>query len=107
MGPIEPVPQRATVWTGRYGHAAVRGVGPTLIPRPQRMYLAFGNRSAPRPAGTVAATWPETARERTRLSLEDMLANLQVVRADDPFRKLNPLAWPNAVQPADHHPRRG
>jgi hypothetical protein len=23
-----------------------------------------------------------------------------MVRAEDPFRRLNPLAWPNAVEPA-------
>jgi 1-acyl-sn-glycerol-3-phosphate acyltransferase len=79
----------------------IRGVGPTLIPRPQRMYLAFGEPiSTTRPARTNAATWLETVRETTRESLESILADLQVVRADDPFRKLNPLAWPNAVQPA-------
>jgi 1-acyl-sn-glycerol-3-phosphate acyltransferase len=78
----------------------IRGVGPTLIPRPQRMYLAFGKPiSTTRPARTNAATWLETVRETTRESLESILADLQVVRADDPFRKLNPLAWPNAVQP--------
>lgn len=79
----------------------IRGVGPTLIPRPQRMYLAFGKPiSTTRPARTSAATWLETVRENTGDSLESILADLQVVRADDPFRKLNPLAWPNAVQPA-------
>jgi 1-acyl-sn-glycerol-3-phosphate acyltransferase len=79
----------------------IRGVGPTLIPRPQRMYLAFGEPiSTTQPARTNAATWLETVRETTRESLESILAELQVVRADDPFRKLNPLAWPNAVQPA-------
>ena len=86
----------------------IRGVGPTLIPRPRRMYLEFGEPiSTTRPARTNAATRLETVRENTRDSLEDILANLQVVRADDPFRKLNPLAWPNAVQPAEHHLRRG
>jgi 1-acyl-sn-glycerol-3-phosphate acyltransferase len=78
----------------------VRGVGPTLIPRPQRMYLAFGKAiSTTRPARTNAATWLDTVRENTRDSLESILADLQVVRADDPYRKLNPLAWPNAIQP--------
>jgi 1-acyl-sn-glycerol-3-phosphate acyltransferase len=80
----------------------IRGVGPTLIPRPRRMYLAFGEPiSTTRPARTNAATWLETVRDNTRDSLESILANLQVVRADDPFRKLNPLAWPNAVQPVE------
>jgi 1-acyl-sn-glycerol-3-phosphate acyltransferase len=80
----------------------VRGVGPTLIPRPQRMYLAFGEPiSTIRPACTNAATWLDTVRDNTRDSLESILADLQMVRADDPFRKLNPLAWPNAIQPGD------
>jgi len=86
----------------------IRGVGPTLIPRPQRMYLEFGKPiSTTRPAGTNAATWLETVRENTKDSLEIILADLQVVRAHDPFRKLNPLAWPNAVHPAGRNPRRG
>lgn len=80
----------------------VRGVGPTLIPRPQRMYLAFGDPiNTTRPVRANAAAWLETVRDNTRQSLETILADLQVVRAEDPFRKLNPLAWPNAVQPAD------
>jgi 1-acyl-sn-glycerol-3-phosphate acyltransferase len=79
----------------------IRGIGPTLIPRPQRMYLAFGEPiSATKPARTKAATWLETVRDSTKQSLENILADLQVVRAEDPFRKLNPLAWPNAVEPA-------
>jgi len=79
----------------------IRGIGPTLIPRPQRMYLAFGEPiSAAKPARTKAATWVETVRDNTKQSLESILTDLQVVRAADPFRKLNPLAWPNAVEPA-------
>jgi 1-acyl-sn-glycerol-3-phosphate acyltransferase len=82
----------------------VRGVGPTLIPRPQRMYLAFGKPiSTNQPARTNAATWLDTVRENARDSLESILADLQVVRADDPFRKLNPLAWPSAIQPGDRN----
>ena len=80
----------------------VRGVGPTLIPRPQRMYLAFGEPiSTTRPDRTGAAPRLDTVRENTRQSLENILVDLQAVRADDPFRKLNPLAWPNAVQPGN------
>ena len=85
----------------------VRGVGPTLIPRPQRMYLAFGQPiSTTRPDRTSAVNWLDTVRENTRQSLEGILADLQAVRDHDPFRKLNPLAWPNAVQPADEVGRR-
>ena len=78
----------------------VRGIGPTLIPRPQRMYLAFGQPiSTTQPDRTSAANWLDTVRENTRQSLENILVDLQAVRAHDPFRRLNPLAWPNAVQP--------
>jgi 1-acyl-sn-glycerol-3-phosphate acyltransferase len=78
----------------------MRGVGPTLIPRPQRMYLAFGEPiSTALPARTNAAAWVETVRGNTKQSLESILAHLQAVRAEDPFRRLNPLGWPNAVEP--------
>lgn len=79
----------------------MRGIGPTLIPRPQRMYMAFGEPiSTVQPAGKNAATWLATVRDSTKQSLENILAHLQVVRAEDPFRRLNPLGWPNAVEPA-------
>jgi hypothetical protein len=35
--------------------------------------------------------------ENTQQSLEAMLADLVAVRANDPFRELNPLAWSDAV----------
>ncbi|BBX46200.1 lysophospholipid acyltransferase family protein [Mycobacterium cookii] len=83
----------------------MRGVGPTLIPRPQRMYLAFGEPiDTTRPGSASAASWVETVRENTRRSLQEILADLQAIRADDPFRNLNPLAWPSAVQPAHLKP---
>lgn len=47
-----------------------------------------------------AATWLETVRDATKQSLENLLADLLAVRAEDPFRRLNPLAWPSAVEPA-------
>lgn len=53
-----------------------------------------------RVAALTAATWLETIRDTTKQSLEKILADLQAVRAEDPFRKLNPLARPNAVEPA-------
>jgi 1-acyl-sn-glycerol-3-phosphate acyltransferase len=78
----------------------VRGIGPTLIPRPQRMYLAFGEPiNTAKPARRNAVAWLETVRDTTKQSLEKILADLQAVRAEDPFRKLNPLARPNAVEP--------
>jgi 1-acyl-sn-glycerol-3-phosphate acyltransferase len=79
----------------------IHGIGPTLIPRPQRMYLAFGEPiSASRPARKNAATWLETVRDATKESLENLLADLQAVRSEDPFHRLNPLAWPRALEPA-------
>lgn len=79
----------------------MRGIGPTLIPRPQRMYVRFG---APidtvQPAETDTAEWVTTVRQRTKDSLEAALAELLAIRAEDPYRELNPLAWRRAVQPA-------
>jgi 1-acyl-sn-glycerol-3-phosphate acyltransferase len=86
----------------------IRGVGPTLIPRPQRMYLGFGdpidtenpeNRQTPEnPANPATEDWVESVRQSTRHSLEAILDDLLAVRAEDPFRELNPLAWTEAVE---------
>jgi 1-acyl-sn-glycerol-3-phosphate acyltransferase len=79
----------------------MHGIGPTLIPRPQRMYLRFG---APiqttKPARVAAAKWVDTVKQNTQESLEQILADLLVVRSDDPYRELNPLAWRSATQPS-------
>ncbi|WP_216847622.1 lysophospholipid acyltransferase family protein [Arthrobacter sp. SLBN-53] len=78
----------------------VRGIGPTMIPRPQRMYLRFAEPiDSTRPAGVAAAEWAETVKTRTQESLEAVLAQLLQIRAADPYRQLNPLAWRDAVQP--------
>lgn len=88
--------------TGRKGMAMplVRGIGPTLIPRPQRMYVAFG---APvdttRPARVSAQKWVENVKQQTQESLEKILSDLLAIRATDPYRGLNPLAWRNAILP--------
>ncbi|CDO07609.1 glycerol acyltransferase [Mycolicibacterium cosmeticum] len=78
----------------------LRGVGPTLIPRPQRMYLGF---AAPidttKSAGIDEQTWVATVRDETKKTLERTLQELQAVRAEDPYRELNPLAWSSAAQP--------
>lgn len=78
------------------------GIGPTLIPRPQRMYLRFG---APidtsKPARVSNEKWVATVRDKTQQSLEQILAELLDVRAEDPYRHLNPLAWRNAVSPPE------
>lgn len=78
----------------------IRGLGPTLIPRPQRMYLRFGTPiETSRPARLAAAKWEATVKERTQAALETVLADLQELRDADPFRNLNPLGWPRALQP--------
>jgi 1-acyl-sn-glycerol-3-phosphate acyltransferase len=77
----------------------MRGVGPTLIPRPQRMYLRFGRPiETRRPNGASADEWVGSVKQRTQDSLEAILDELLEVRAGDPFRELNPLAWTRAVQ---------
>ncbi|MGO8849126.1 lysophospholipid acyltransferase family protein [Mycobacterium sp.] len=76
-----------------------RGVGPTLIPRPQRMYLRFGDPiDTAKPGDVSQDSWEASVRENTKRSLEAILANLISVRAADPFRELNPLAWATAAQ---------
>jgi 1-acyl-sn-glycerol-3-phosphate acyltransferase len=82
----------------------MHGIGPTMIPRPQRMYLRFG---APiettKPARISAAKWVDTVKQNTQESLEQILADLLVVRSDDPYRELNPLAWRSATQPSSEN----
>lgn len=76
----------------------VRGIGPTLIPRPQRMYLRFGPPiDTTTPLGVGNEQWVDIVRERTRLQLEDILAHLLRLRGQDPYRGLNPLAWRSAT----------
>jgi hypothetical protein len=64
------------------------------------MYLRFG---APidtsRPARTQAAKWQAAVKDRTQTALEAILADLQDLRATDPYRNLNPFAWGKAVRP--------
>jgi 1-acyl-sn-glycerol-3-phosphate acyltransferase len=77
------------------------GIGPTLIPRPQRMYLRFGAPIATtKPARAPEAKWVDTVKQQTQDSLERVLADLLVVRTGDPYRELNPLAWRSATQPS-------
>ncbi|OKH76651.1 glycerol acyltransferase [Mycobacterium sp. SWH-M1] len=83
------------------GIPLVRGVGPTMAPRPQRMYLRFG---APivtaRPSDTTTQIWESAVKEATERALRSILDELQSLRDDDPFRRLNPLAWRRAAQPS-------
>lgn len=77
----------------------MRGIGPTLIPRPQRMYLCFGEPiETTQPDGVSAEEWVASVRSTTKRSLETILAELLAVRDNDPFRELNPLAWASAVK---------
>ncbi|BBZ43984.1 lysophospholipid acyltransferase family protein [Mycobacterium parmense] len=76
----------------------LRGIGPTLIPRPRRMYLRFGPPiDTSTPLGIDAPGWVEAVKERTRRELETILADLQRLRSTDPYRALNPLAWRSAT----------
>ena len=82
----------------------MRGIGPTLIPRPQRMYLRFGNPiHTTKPAGIAEDKWANTVKQDTQQSLEKILADLQEIRSSDPYRELNPLAWRNATMPSTEH----
>lgn len=78
----------------------IRGVGPTLIPRPQRMYLRFGSPlETAKPARVPSEKWEATVKERTQTALEATLADLQELRKTDPYRNLSPLGWAGAVLP--------
>jgi 1-acyl-sn-glycerol-3-phosphate acyltransferase len=82
----------------------MHGIGPTLIPRPQRMYLRF---AAPidttKPTRVSEEKWVAAVKQNTQESLEQTLADLLVIRSSDPYRELNPLAWCNATQPPTEH----
>jgi 1-acyl-sn-glycerol-3-phosphate acyltransferase len=78
----------------------MRGIGPTLVPRPQRMYLRFGKPiDTTRPKRAVAAKWTATVRERVKNELETDLAALLQIRSTDPYRQLAPWARAAAVSP--------
>lgn len=80
----------------------MRGIGPTLIPRPHRMYLRFAAPiSTIKPHQIPETVWVENIKQQTQDSLEQILAELQEVRARDPYRTLNPLAWRKAILPAE------
>jgi 1-acyl-sn-glycerol-3-phosphate acyltransferase len=90
----------STKLTGRADMAMplMRGIGPTLIPRPQRMYLHFGEAiDTTKPVRVSAENWVATVRKNTQESLEAILTDLLAVRASDPFRELHPSAWSHAV----------
>jgi hypothetical protein len=64
------------------------------------MYLRFGTPiDTGKPARASEQKWVATIKQRTQESLEQAIADLLVIRADDPYRELNPLAWRAATQP--------
>ncbi|WP_068182169.1 lysophospholipid acyltransferase family protein [Mycobacterium sp. UM_CSW] len=78
----------------------MRGIGPTLIPRPQRMYLRFGSPiDTSRPLGVTDQEWVDIVKDQTQRALENILGDLRQLRDGDPYRGLNPLAWHRATTP--------
>lgn len=78
----------------------LRGIGPTLIPRPQRMYLRFGSPiDTSKPLGVTDQEWVDIVKDRTQRALENILDDLRRLRDGDPYRGLNPLAWRRATTP--------
>ncbi|BBY33616.1 lysophospholipid acyltransferase family protein [Mycolicibacter minnesotensis] len=98
---------RASEWLGRRlnGRAdmampLLRGVGPTLVPRPQRMYLRFGSPiTTVRPPDLSPEDWTHRVKDDTQAQLEADLKDLQQIRCTDPYRALNPLSWRSAATP--------
>jgi hypothetical protein len=63
------------------------------------MYLRFGPAiDTTTPLGVGNEQWVEIVRDRARLQLEDILADLLRLREQDPYRGLNPLAWRSATR---------
>lgn len=82
------------------GIPILRGWGPTVVPRPQRMYLRFASPiDTSRPPRIGNDRWIATVKEQAKSALQATLAELQELRENDPFRNLNPLAWGRAMQP--------
>jgi 1-acyl-sn-glycerol-3-phosphate acyltransferase len=76
----------------------VRGVGLTLIPKPQRMYLAFGQPiDTRRSPGVSVEAWTGAVKRRVQQDLEAALLDLQRIRATDPYRRMNPVGRSSAV----------
>ena len=76
----------------------VRGVGLTLIPKPQRMYLAFGQPiDTCRSPQTSVEAWTGAVKRRVQQDLEAALLDLQRIRATDPYRLMNPVGRSSAI----------
>ena len=71
----------------------VRGIGPTLIPRPQRYYFGFGQRIPTRRlqgrANDPKALW--SLRERVARAVEAQIEKLLVYREEDRLQHWSPL----------------
>ncbi|WP_059014664.1 lysophospholipid acyltransferase family protein [Mycobacterium sp. M26] len=82
------------------GLPLTRGLGPTMVPRPQRMYLRFCPPiDTTKPARRNHDSWVADVKARTQESIEHALKDLLEIRDGDPYRELNPLEWRNATQP--------
>ncbi|WP_457214082.1 lysophospholipid acyltransferase family protein [Mycobacteroides abscessus] len=82
------------------GMPLLHGAGVTLLPRPQRIYLKFGQPiPTTRRKGVGQDKWVATVRDQTKDALETGITELLDIRAGDPYRGLNPLEHPKAVQP--------
>lgn len=93
----EWISQRLSGQSGM-GMPLLRGVGPTLLPRPQRMYLRLGPPiDTAKPARIAEDTWIRQVKHRTQDQLQGELDDLLRIRATDPYRALNPLAWRSAL----------
>lgn len=78
----------------------LRGLGPTLLPRPERMYLRFGPAiDTSQPKRITPLDWTAVVKDRVQDQLERGLADLLEIREGDPYRHLNPLRWRSAVMP--------
>jgi len=73
----------------------VRGVGPTLLPRPERLYFWFGNpidTARYGGAGNDDAA-ARNVRDEVRAAVEEGIRTLRVEREHDPHRGLLPRLW--------------
>jgi len=63
----------------------VRGIGPTLLPRPQPFYFAFGDRipTAHLQAGEVSKASLWAVREQTEQAIHDLMAQMKAQRRTD------------------------
>ncbi|EUA40806.1 diacylglycerol acyltransferase family protein [Mycobacterium avium subsp. avium 2285 (R)] len=95
--------KKVSIWLGSDADLLLplsRGIGPTLLPRPQRLYARFSRPiDTTRPKGTPHDEWLTKVRETAKTDLESNLAALLAIRATDPFRNLAPWAWRKAVMP--------